>query len=153
MNFGLSILWGAVLVLAIILEARISDVVAIWFIPGAAVALLLTFFVKGDDVFKNLGIQIVSFIFVALVSFVIFKISFNKKVKTQKKGKTNITSLIGERCQVIEDISNLNVKGLVNIKGSIWSARCTDDNDYIEAGTIVVVERIEGVKVVCSREK
>lgn len=153
MNFGLSILWGAVLVVAIILEARISDVVAIWFIPGAAVALLLTFFVKGDDVFKNLGIQIVSFIFVALVSFVIFKISFNKKVKTQKKGKTNITSLIGERCQVIEDISNLNVKGLVNIKGSIWSARCTDDNDYIEAGTIVVVERIEGVKVVCSREK
>ena len=81
------------------------------------------------------------------------KISFNKKVKRQRKGKTNITALIGERCLVIEDISNIHVKGLVNLKGSIWSACCADKNDVIEAGTVVVVERVEGVKLVCSREK
>ena len=153
MNYGLSLLWLIVLIVAIIFEARISDVVAVWFIPAAAVALLLTFFEKGEDVFRSLAIQIVSFVLVSFVSFIIFKISFNKKVKSNKRGKTNVTSLIGERCLVIEDISNINVKGLVNLKGSIWSARCTDENDLIEAGTIVVVEKIEGVKLVCSREK
>ena len=153
MNYGLSLLWLIVLIVAIIFEARISDVVAVWFIPAAAVALLLTFFEKGEDVFRSLAIQIVSFVLVSFVSFIIFKISFNKKVKSNKRGKTNVTSLIGERCLVIEDISNINVKGLVNLKGSIWSARCTDENDLIEAVTIVVVEKIEGVKLVCSREK
>ena len=152
MNFGLSLLWFVVLIVAIILEVRTSDVVAVWFMPAAAVALLLTFF-KGEDDFKSLCIQIGAFVLVSLVSFLIFKISFNKKIKRNKKGKTNVTSLIGERCLVIEDISNINVKGLVNLKGSIWSARCSDENDFIEAGSIVVVEKIEGVKLVCAREK
>ena len=153
MNYGLSLLWLVVLIVAIVLEVRTSDVVAVWFMPAAAVALLLTFFKGEEDDFKSLCIQVVAFVLVSLVSFLIFKISFNKKIKRNKKGKTNVTSLIGERCLVIEDISNINVKGLVNLKGSIWSARCSDDNDFIEAGSIVVVEKIEGVKLVCAREK
>lgn len=153
MNYGFTILWLVVLIVAILFEVRTSDVTAVWFMPAAAVALLLTFFIKEENDLKNLGIQIIVFVFVSLVSFLIFKISFNKKIKRTKKGQTNVTSLIGERCLVIEDISNINVKGLVNLKGSIWSARCSDENDLIEAGTIVVVDSIEGVKLVCSREK
>ena len=76
-----------------------------------------------------------------------------KKVKKMKRGKTNLTALIGERCLVVEDISNIHSKGTVNLKGAIWSARSTDENDVVEEGTIVVVERIDGVKLVCSREK
>jgi membrane protein implicated in regulation of membrane protease activity len=152
MNYGFSLLWLVVLIVAIILEIRTSDVVAVWFMPAAAVAFLLTFFGGKDDA-KNFAIQIFAFAIVSLVSFFIFKISFNKKIKRFKKGKTNITSLIGERCLVIEDISNINSKGLVNLKGSLWSAFSVDEHDYIEAGTVVVVERVEGVKLICSREK
>lgn len=152
MNFGFSLLWLVVLIVAIILEIRTSDVVAVWFMPAAAVAFLLTFF-GGKDEANNFAIQLFAFAIVSLVSFVIFKISFNKKIKRLKKGKTNITSLIGERCLVIEDISNINAKGLVNLKGSLWSAFSVDEHDYIEAGTVVVVERVEGVKLICSREK
>ena len=152
MNFGFSLLWLVVLIVAIILEIRTSDVVAVWFMPAAAVAFLLTFF-GGEDEANNFAIQLFAFAIVSLVSFVIFKISFNKKIKRLKKGKTNITSLIGERCLVIEDISNINAKGLVNLKGSLWSAFSVDEHDYIEAGTVVVVERVEGVKLICSREK
>jgi membrane protein implicated in regulation of membrane protease activity len=153
MNYGFCLLWFVALVVAIIFEARTNDVTAVWFMPAAAVACLLAFFIKEEDDFKNLALQVLVFVFVSIVSFIIFKISFSKKVKRQKKGKTNITALIGERCLVIEDISNINVKGLVNLKGSIWSACCADANDLIEAGTVVVVERVEGVKLVCSREK
>ena len=154
MNYGFALLWLVILVIAILIEVRTSDVTAVWFMPAAAVALLMNIFLgKGEDEFKSLLLQIIVFVFVSLVSFLIFKISFNKKIKKFKKGKTNITALIGERCLVIEDISNINVKGLVNLRGSIWSARSVDENDLIETGTVVVVERVEGVKLVCSREK
>lgn len=145
---GLSLLWLVVLVIAIIFEVRTSDVVAVWFMPAAAVALLLSFILK-DDFVSQLG----AFVLVSIVSFLIFKIAFNKKVKKMKKGKTNLTALIGERCLVVEDISNIHVKGSVNLKGVIWSARSVDENDVIEEGTIVVVERIDGVKLICSRER
>ena len=70
-----------------------------------------------------------------------------------KKGKNNIKALIGKRCLVTEDVSNIHDKGLVKLNGATWSARCVDQNDYIEAGTIVVVKYVEGVKLVCKREQ
>lgn len=70
-----------------------------------------------------------------------------------KKGKNNIKALIGERCLVTEDMSNIHDKGFVKLNGAVWSARCVDENDYIEAGTIVVVKYVEGVKLVCTREQ
>lgn len=153
MNIGFSLLWVAILVVAILFEARTSDTTAVWFMPGAAIAFILSFITTGDDEVRNLALQIGAFAFISVVSFFVFKISFNKKVKRRKKGKTNISALIGQRCKVIEDISNIDVKGLVNVNGSIWSARSLDENDYIEADTIVVIENVEGVKLVCSREK
>lgn len=152
LEYALSFLWLVVLVLAIIFEVRTSDVVSVWFMPAAAVALLISFFTK-DDPLGNFGIQLAAFALVSAVSFLIFKIAFNKKVKKMKRGKTNLTALIGERCLVVEDISNIHSKGTVNLRGAIWSARSTDENDVVEEGTIVVVERIDGVKLVCSREK
>lgn len=152
LEYALSLLWLVVLVLAIIFEVRTSDVVSVWFMPAAAVALLISFFTK-DDPLGNFGIQLAAFALVSAVCFLIFKIAFNKKVKKMKRGKTNLTALIGERCLVVEDISNIHSKGTVNLKGAIWSARSTDENDVVEEGTIVVVERIDGVKLVCSREK
>lgn len=153
MNIGFSLLWLAILVVAILFEVRTSDTTAVWFMPGAAIAFLLSFALNGEDQVENLAYQIGAFVFISAVSFLIFKISFNKRVKRRKKGKTNVSALIGQRCKVIEDISNIDVKGLVNVNGSIWSARSLDENDYIEADTIVVIENVEGVKLVCSREK
>lgn len=150
-DYALTLLWLVVLVVAILFEVRTSDVVSVWFMPAAAVALLLTFFMEHEV--KDLLIQVLAFLIVSLVSFIIFKIAFNKKLKRMKKGKTNLNALIGERCLVVEDISNIHVKGLVNLKGAVWSARASDDNDVIEEGTIVVVDRVDGVKLVCSREK
>lgn len=149
-EYALCLLWLVVLVVCIIFEVRTSDVVAVWFMPAAAVALLISFFAKEESDF---WIQFAAFALVSIVSFLIFKIAFNKKVKKMKRGKTNLTALIGERCLVVEDISNIHSKGTVNLKGAIWSARSTDENDVVEEGTIVVVERIDGVKLVCSREK
>ena len=146
----LGLLWVAILIISIILEVRTNDVVSIWFMPAATVSLVLSFFF--DDPLQGLLVQVIAFVAVSGVSFIIFKIAFNKKIKKQKRGKTNITALIGERCLVTEEISNIHVKGAVNLNGRIWSARSVDQDDVIEEGTIVVVNRIEGVKLICSRE-
>lgn len=70
-----------------------------------------------------------------------------------KRGRANIRALIGQRCLVVEEISNIHNKGLVKFKGNVWSAASVNENDYIEEGTIVYVHYVEGVKLVCSREK
>ena len=152
LDYALTLLWVAILAVVIIFETRTSDVVSVWFIPGAAVALLLTFF-EHESPLGGLGLQFLAFGIVSLVSFVIFKIAFSKKVKKMKKGKTNLNALFGEKGLVLEEISNIHTKGTVNLHGKIWAARSADDNDVIEEGTIVVVDRIEGVKLICSREK
>lgn len=153
LEYALSLLWLVVLVLAIVFEVRTpSDVVSVWFMPAAAVALLLSFFKSGDSL-KDFAIQVAAFAVVSLVSLLIFKIAFNKKLKKTKKGKTNLTALIGERGIVTEDISNIHVKGLVKLKSGVWSAMSVDEDDFIEAGTIVYVSEISGVRLVCSRDK
>jgi membrane protein implicated in regulation of membrane protease activity len=81
--------------------------------------------------------------------FIAGKLNSDRRLK---KGKNNLKALIGERCLVVEDVSNIHDKGLVKHKGALWSARSVDENDFIEAGTIVVVKYIEGVKLVCTRE-
>ena len=152
LDYALTLLWAAILIVVIFFELRTADVVSVWFIPGAAIALVLTFF-ESETPLDALGVQFLAFGIVSFVSFIIFKISFSKKVKKMKKGKTNLNALFGEKGLVVEEISNIHVKGTVNLNGKIWSARSADENDIIEEGTIVVVDRIEGVKLICSREK
>ena len=53
---------------------------------------------------------------------------------------------------VLEDIDNLAATGQVRVCGSVWSARSTDGAP-IAAGTTVVVDRIEGVKLMVRTAK
>lgn len=151
LDYALSLLWLVVLIVSIIFEVRTSDVVSVWFMPSSAVALLLSFFKSGDNM-KDLRIQVVSFILVTFVTFLVFKIAFNKKVKRMRKGRTNLNAMIGEKCLVTEEISNIHSKGTVRFKGLDWSARSADDNDVIDEGTVVYIHGIDGVKLVCSRD-
>ena len=49
---------------------------------------------------------------------------------------------------VTEEIYNISAKGLVKVKGSVWTARSEADNERIAEGTHVTVIRIEGVKLI-----
>lgn len=151
LDYVVSILWIAILVICIVLETRTTEIVTIWFMPAAAVALLLSFFKSGDDV-KDLIVQVVAFVVVSLVTFFIFHVSMKKRLKGKKKNRTNLTAMIGEKCLVVEDISNIHSKGAVRFNGLVWSARSLDDTDVIENGTVVVIDGIDGVKLICSRE-
>lgn len=71
------------------------------------------------------------------------------------KGKiqpTNADRCIGETGVVEEAIDNTYDKGLVKVKGSVWTAR-SEHNELIDRGTLVVVKQIEGVKVIVSKKE
>ena len=56
---------------------------------------------------------------------------------------------MGRECPVTEDIQNLQSQGQVKVNGMVWSARSTD-GQHIPKGTVVRIDRIEGVKLLVS---
>ena len=90
----------AVIMIATSAEAQSMALVAIWFIPSAGVALILSF------CHVHIGIQIAVF---AVLSFLllIFSRKIFKKALRIKPVATNADSLIGERAIVSEDLCNI----------------------------------------------
>ena len=151
-DYVFTIVWGAMLVASIVLAVKVENFYTV-VLPVSCVAGLAASFVGMDSLAMKLFVQVLAAVVVYAFILVPYKLVSKLNPNKIRRGRTNLQALIGERCMVVEDISNINVKGLVNLKGSIWSARSVDQNDYIEQGTIVVVTSVEGVKLVCKREK
>ena len=137
-------MWIGVIVLAIVVEVVTDQLVSIWFVPSAIVATILDF--------AGVGIvwQVLVFLLISAIGVVFSKI-FLPKIAPSGKVKTNIDAIIGERCVVTEKIDNYAGCGQVKVKGQIWSARGVDDDDVFEAGDVLHVVAIEGVKVICKK--
>ncbi len=146
-------IWAALLV-GSILYAILGD--AKFGIPAsvASTAALAVSVVLTDNIYLSLFAQVA--IAAVIVAFPLAWYALAGKANSDKrirKGKANIRGLVGQRCLVVEDISNIHNKGLVKYRGQVWSASSVNANDYIEEGTIVVINYVEGVKLVCSRER
>lgn len=139
------ILWSAVLVLSVAAEALTAALVSVWFIPSAAVCLLLE--VCGVT---NLGIQIAVFV---LLSAALALILRKKAMKSFKRStvKTNVDALIGKIATVEEDIPQGGV-GRVKIGGSSWAAY-TEASRSVLTGERVTVEAVSGVRLLCKPEE
>ena len=72
-----------------------------------------------------------------------------RKYLTPKLTPTNIDSVIGSAGLVTAPIDNLAATGQVKLGGMDWTARSTTGK-AIPVGTLVKVDRIEGVKVFVS---
>ena len=135
--------WAAILVAAIIIETQTADMITIWFMPSALVALALSFF--------ELAIWLQCAIFVLLtttmliLSKTVFRSVFQKKAPEQ----TNVEALIGQKAVVLEQIDNAKSVGSAKINGLVWSARAENESDVFVPGDIVIVKAISGVKLIC----
>ena len=72
-----------------------------------------------------------------------------RKYITPKITPTNVDALIGSAGYVTADIDNLSSQGQVKLGGMPWSARSTS-GDPIAEGSLVRVDKVEGVKVYVS---
>ena len=133
-------LWLALFVVFLIVEAGTVALVSIWFALGALAALVSC--VLGAEMW----LQITVFLVVSLVLLAVLWKRVRSKLTTTK---TNVDSMIGAEGYVTEAIDNLSYTGRVKLGGITWAARSTSGAG-IPVGTLVKVERIEGVKVFVS---
>ena len=139
----MEILWLILLVAFAIVEGVTVSLVSVWFIGGAAAALIAA--LCGAEVW----LQVVLFFGVSIVLLLCLR-PLSKRLLKQKKVATNADSNIGKEAIVTEEIDNLQGKGAVKIAGVEWSAR-SEDGSVIEKDTVVRILRIEGVKVCVQR--
>ncbi len=139
----MEILWLILLVVFAIVEGVTVSLVSVWFIGGAAAALIAA--LCGAEVW----LQVVLFFGVSIVLLLCLR-PLSKRLLKQKKVATNADSNIGKEAIVTEEIDNLQGKGAVKIAGVEWSAR-SEDGSVIEKDAVVRILRIEGVKVCVQR--
>ncbi len=133
-------IWLGLMVAFLILEAACPfHLVSIWFAAGSLVAGIAAA-LNGP-----LWLQILLFAVVSVGLFVAMW-PFVKKVLNPKIEQTNVDSVIGSQGYVTQDIDNLTATGQVKLGGMEWTARSAS-GEKIPTGTLVKVEKIEGVKV------
>lgn len=136
---GYTIMWIALLAAFLLTEICTAAVVSIWFAIGSLAAIALSLL----DV--HISIQIIAFVVVSVASLLLLR-SYTRKRLISGASATNIDALIGTEGIVKEDIRNLEATGRVRLGAMEWSAR-SSSGDPIPAGTVVKVDKIEGVKV------
>lgn len=131
------IFWLMLVIVLSIIEIATVNLLTIWFVISGIVALILSFFIKDT--------AIVSTIFAVLGIILLFTTRpiFYKLLKP-KNEKTNFDRIIGKVGIVTEEIKR-NQIGEVKVDGKKWSAI---SNKKIEVGKEVIIEAIEGVKLV-----
>ena len=135
-----SICWLAVFVLLIVIELATMGLTTIWFAGGAVAGFIASM------LGANVVIQAVVFFVVSIV-LLIFTRPFAVRYINSNKTKTNIDGLIGQEALVLEEINNIRETGCARLEGKEWTARSVDDT-VIPADTVVIVERIEGGKLI-----
>lgn len=132
--------WLGVTILAAIVEGIVPSLVSVWFVPGGLVALVAS--MMGGPVW----LQILLFLAVSLAALA-FTRPLAKKMLDRRRERTNADRAVGTVGIVIQDIDNVLAAGRVMVMGNSWSARSTQADGKIPAGTKVRVESIEGVKL------
>lgn len=129
----------AMLVLSFI-EIITINLVTIWFVVSAGLALITSLFVD------SFYVQFLVFGIAGLVLMVLTRPMLNKLLKKDKE-KTNLDRVIGMNGVCTEEIKR-NVVGEVKVDGKRWSAT---SQEKINVGDEVLITDISGVKLIVKK--
>lgn len=131
-------IWLALVILFLIAEAATVTMTSLWFAGGSLAALVVA--LLGGPVWLQIGTALaVSAALLACLRPIV------KKYFNPKLTKTNVDAVIGSQGYVTADIDNMAATGTVKLGAMEWTARSATGAP-IPKGTLVRVERIEGVK-------
>ena len=136
------IIWIAAIVVFSVAEAITVQLVSIWFGIASIVCLILA------AVGAEIWLQVTVFIVVSVL-LLVFTRPIVKRLSKNSGAKTNADRVIGEVAVVLQSINNDCAEGQVSVLGQTWTAR-SQDGTNIPAGEKVIVQAIEGVKVIVS---
>ena len=132
------IIWLILLILFLIMEANTVSLVSAWFAVGALAALIASLFGATPVV------QTVLFLVISTACLACLRPLVRKFIQP-KIVPTNTDALLNSQGYVTEDIDNLAAHGQVKLGAMEWTARSTN-GEVIPKGTLVTVDKIEGVK-------
>lgn len=125
----------------LLVEFLTVGLVSIWFAFGALAALISTF------ITDSVLIQGVVFIVVSIITLIVTR-PLMKKFKVNGFEPTNTDRVIGKVAEVTKEIKP-NSYGEVVVFGTEWMAA---SKDKIAVGEKVVVEKIDGAKLIVKKE-
>ena len=138
-----ALIWLGLVILFVVVEAACPiHLVSVWFAVGSLVALL-TWSLGGP-----FWLQLTLFLIVSCVLLAALW-PLTKKFLKPKLTATNIDSILGSTGYVTAAIDNVAATGQVKLGAMEWTARSTSGTPIAE-GTLIRVDRIEGVKVFVS---
>ena len=138
MNWA-AVVWLALMVVFLLIEASTVTLVSTWFAVGALAALI------AGLLNAPVWLQVMVFVLVSAAALSALRPLVRRYV-TPKITKTNVDAVIGSTGLVTVAIDNVSAVGQVKLGAMYWTARSTAGN-RIPEGTLVQVDRIEGVKV------
>lgn len=141
MNWA-AMIWLLLIVVFLIAEAATVTMVSLWFAAGALAAMLAS--LTGGSI----AFQVTVFLAVSVLAVAALRPLVRKHI-TPKLTRTNVDSVIGTTGFVTEDIDNVSAQGQVKLGSMYWTARSTSGAS-LSKGTLIRVDRIEGVKVFVS---
>ena len=137
-----AIVWLALMAAFLMAEASTVSMVSLWFAAGSLIALL-TALAGGPG-----WLQITLFLAVSAGLLLALR-PLVKKYVTPKVTATNVDSVVGSTGLVTAAIDNVSAAGQVKLGAMEWTARSTSGQP-IPVGTLVKVDKIEGVKAFVS---
>ena len=138
MNFA-AIIWLAIMILLLMVEAATVSLVSIWFACGSLLAMIVS--LLGGNVMVQISVCLIT----ATLLLLLLR-PMVRKYFTPRLSRTNVDSVIGSQGFVTREINNEEASGQVKLGSMYWTARSTSGMP-IAADTLVQVDRIEGVKV------
>ncbi len=136
----MNIIWAALVVVFLAVEALTAGLASLWFAVGALAALIAGLFGGA------LWLQITLFIVVSAVTLVLTRPLAKKFINSRTK-RTNADRVIGQTARITERIDNIAGTGAASVGGRVWTARSAG-GEVIEEGAFVTIRSIEGVKLI-----
>lgn len=131
--------WLGLVILFLIAEGATVSLVSLWFAAGAVVAMFAALLGAGVWLQTGLFLAVSGALLLMLRPIV-------RRYLVPKITATNVDSLVGATGLVTVAIDNVTASGQVKLGAMEWTARSTT-GENIPQGTLIRVDRIEGVKV------
>ena len=131
--------WLGAIVFFGVVEGVTAGLVSIWFVLGAAAALIAALLNAA------LTVQFAVFLIVSALALVATR-PLVKKLRAGKPVPTNLDRVIGTAGRVTETVDNSIASGAVYVDGKTWTARSADGS-ILPKGQMVRIVKMEGVKL------
>lgn len=131
--------WLGAIVFFGVVEGVTAGLVSIWFVLGAAAALIAALLNAA------LAVQFAVFLIVSALALVATR-PLVKKLRAGKPVPTNLDRVIGSAGRVTETVDNSIASGAVYVDGKTWTARSADGS-ILPKGQMVRIVKMEGVKL------